>query len=192
MPPLLWPNLKVFGHELTLTSLDQGGGHTFTQTQKQSFISHKSNVRGTTFFKRLLWTILSSSAGRRRVDRVELVAGQFGCVDRDNLGRVAYEMGAFPLRDAGRVPIARMRKRRNERITVFNTTCAVCTLTKLPLLLTHKLWRLRISQFSSKIVREWENAPKCSVCMKTVTVWGPDWSLSFRSTSNLSKVRGKF
>ena len=51
----------------------------------------------------------------------ELVAGQFGCVDRDNLGRVAYEMGAFPLRDAGRVAIARMRKQRKENKLLVHT-----------------------------------------------------------------------
>ena len=129
-------------------------GHAFTQ-----------NIKNHLFCIKIKWAFRIWGPFWRR-ERVELVAGQLGRVDRVDLEPL--EMGAFPLRGGG-IPLTRWgqplpdgcgvpgllpgvdhrsvssdnldgsrewEKGKNERITVFNTTCAVCTLTKLSLQLS--------------------------------------------------------
>ena len=83
MPPLLCPNLKVFGHEAWHFALAREGTCFYT---KRSFISH-NNQKGIFFHWWLLLTLLRTISffSWMASDRVELVAGQFGHVGLDHL-----------------------------------------------------------------------------------------------------------
>ena len=79
MPPLLCPNLKVFGHEVWHFAL-AGEGTCFYTKHKKSFILHKNQMG------MLNWLLGNSYV---------LTMLRWGLL---RWGHSPYEMGAFPLR----------------------------------------------------------------------------------------------
>ena len=147
--------IKVLEHVKTIFSFSITGQSWQFSEQSALQLDIRGSRRGT-------WRFWQDAASGRRGTwprkRVELVAGQFGRVGLGYLWGVSSDVDTVL-----RLP---EREKEKRRITVFNTTCAVCTLTKLPLQL--------------------------SGCLRAATVWGPCQPLNVRLAlqGGLSDYRG--
>ena len=139
MPPLLCPNLKVFGHEVWHFAL-AGEGTCFYTKHKKSFILHKNQMGISNL--RIILTARACRTGcwaARTCRPCWPGASWDGGIPLTRWGHSPYEMGTFPLPDGCGVPgllpgvdhwsvssdnldgSREWEKRRNERITVFNS-----------------------------------------------------------------------
>ena len=104
MPPLLCPNLKVFGHEVWHFAL-AGEGTCFYTKHKKSFILHK-NQMGISNLRTILtaWACRTGCWAARTFRPCWPGASWDGGIPLTRWGHSPYEMGTFPLPDGCGVP----------------------------------------------------------------------------------------